>query len=67
MIIIAAIYHQHRYLTSVAHAQFGQSNVKPVSMNLKIDSCRSSANVKKRNKKTNFQQMEIMVQTLEKE
>jgi hypothetical protein len=35
MIIIAAIYHQHRYLTSVAHAQFGQSNVKPVSNEFK--------------------------------
>jgi hypothetical protein len=23
MIVITAIYHQHRYLTSVAHAQFG--------------------------------------------
>jgi hypothetical protein len=44
-----------------------KSNVKPASINLKTDSCRSSANGKKRNKKTNFQQMEIMVQTLENE
>jgi hypothetical protein len=41
--------------------------VKPASINFKMDSCRSSANVKKRSKKTNFQQMEIVVLTLEKE
>jgi hypothetical protein len=71
MIVIAGVYHEHRYLTSVAHAQFAylvdKLNVKPASVKLKIDFRRSSANAKKRNKKTNFQQMEIMVQTLEKE
>jgi hypothetical protein len=45
----------------------GHCSSQPASINLKMDSCRSSANVKKRGKKTNFLEMEITVQTLEKE